>query len=339
MGLIRALFNPKRIPALLVTFDALGTLYKFRRPVATQYQHIAKECGLRTNIDVEKLDQAFKSSFKYHNDVYPNYGKKTLESPEVWWTKVVNRAFGELVQGGEAALPRGLGSALYKHFSSGAAYEPFPDVKPFLQSMAALKKQFTDPAGPIVLTGIVTNSDPRVELVLQDMGFRVGRSKSLEMGEFKLYNFEKGSRVKDYYNIANEFDVLSSSFDAGAEKPEQGIWSLATKLALPTTISRAEQELDPLTSSLERLKALTVAMESRMSPLVRIHIGDEYAKDYLGARQAGWDALLLAREGDPTGMGKNVKLVESLHEAAMVVNLIAQEFLGETHKYVKPDLR
>ncbi|KIW35693.1 uncharacterized protein PV07_02377 [Cladophialophora immunda] len=337
MGLFSALFHPKKLPMLVVTLDALGTLYNFRHPVSVQYLQVAENCGLKAKVDLQQLDRSFRSSFKHYNAAHPNYGKKTLASPEEWWTKVVNRAFGNLVEGGEATLPKDLGSALYTHFSSGAAYEPFPDVKPFLQSMAALKKQFADPEGPLVATGIVTNSDPRVRAVLQDMGFRVGPST---MPDFEsvmkthMNSLRDPSKVsfdspfRDYYSLQNDFDFLCTSYDAGAEKPQEKIWLEALRLVFPMPISRSEQNCEPASSITEAFRKVSSAIshQSDISRMLRIHIGDEYSKDYVGAVGAGWEALHLDREGSGAESANGVKVVQSLDEAAMVINLMAREY-------------
>ncbi|OAL31314.1 hypothetical protein AYO20_08224 [Fonsecaea nubica] len=325
----------------VVTLDALGTLYNFRQPVSVQYLQVAESCGLKVKVDLKQLDRSFRSSFKHYNTVHPNYGKKTLGSPEEWWTKVVNQAFGDLVEGGETALPKELGSALYKHFSSSAAYEPFADVKPFLQSMAALKKQFADPEGPLVATGIVTNSDPRVREVLQDMGFRVGPSSIPDFESVMKTHMESlrdpssnvvfASPFRDYYNPQNDFDFLCTSYDADAEKPQERIWMEAMRLVFPMPISRSEQHCEPASSITEAFRKVSSAIghQSDISRMLRIHIGDEYSKDYVGAVKTGWEALHLDRAGNSSNLGSDVKVVQSLDEAAMVVNLMAREYFGE----------
>ncbi|EXJ65747.1 uncharacterized protein A1O5_11275 [Cladophialophora psammophila CBS 110553] len=340
MGLFSALFHPKKLPMLVVTLDALGTLYNFRQPVAVQYVQVAESCGLKARVDLKKLDRSFKSSLKHYNAAHPNYGKKTLGSPEIWWTKVVNRAFGDLVEGGEVALPKDLGPALYKHFSSGAAYEPFPDVKPFLQSMASLKKQFAHPEGPLVATGIVTNSDPRVRVVLQDMGFRTGPSSIPDFESVMKTHMDSlrdpsklafDSPFKDYYNLQNDFDFLCTSYDADAEKPDEKIWLEALRLVFPMPISRSEQNCEPASSITDAFRKVSSAISHQVdiSRTLRIHIGDEYAKDYVGAIGVGWEALHLDREGGGPALRSDVKVVQSLEEAAMVVNLMAHEYFGQ----------
>ena len=320
MRLFNALFGKSvQIPTFLVTLDALGTLYKFRKPVAVQYLEVARQCGLEAKLDPKELDKAFRQSFKHHNIAYPNYGKDKLESPEEWWNLVVRQAFGQLVEGRESALPPNLGGALYKHFSSGTAYEPFPDVRPFLRSIAALKRRCTDVDGPMVLTGVVTNSDPRVRVVLQDMGFRVGPSKIPDFQDVRKFVGEQirnstglESVFRDYYNINNDFDVLSTSYDAEAEKPEAAIWTYTGSLISPTALSRGEQAFENMdTKRQDAMKVLeAVKYQNSREKRIRIHIGDEYPKDYLGATNAGWEALHLAREDNSSeAVGRDVQVV------------------------------
>lgn len=334
-----ALFPPHKIPALVVTLDALGTLYKFREPVSTQYLKIAQKCGLRANVDASELDRSFKSSYKHYNTLYPNYGKGKLQDPEVWWTKVANRTFGQIIQD---EIPPDLGAALYKHFSSREAYELYPDAQLFLHTMMALKVRYSDPDGPLLVTGVITNSDPRVRLVLEDMSISVGTgsdpldlksalSKSREMrsmGDFALpwkYN----------YDPRNVIDFLCTSYDANAEKPEPAIFGAAKKYFFTLPVSRAEQSFGHPSSGWQALSNGFKVLRYRPTTgsTMFMHIGDEYPKDYVGARRAGWRSLYLARTPPPSaGTGANVEIVSSLQEAAMAVSILAQEFFRDSVK-------
>ncbi|KAJ9608611.1 hypothetical protein H2200_006382 [Cladophialophora chaetospira] len=339
-GLLQAFTGRAGIPLLLVTFDALGTLYKFRKPVANQYLDVARQCGLKAKIDPEQLDQAFKQSFKHRNSEYPNYGKGKLDSPEIWWDLVITRAFGKAMKESKSTLPPNLGSALYKHFSSGAAYEPFPDVKPFLRSIRALKRQFRSSDGPMILTGVVTNSDPRVKAILQNMGFQVGPTRIPSYQDIpKFLMGDMGNPVfrtmyHDYYNLNNDFDIVGTSYEAGREKPDRWIWAHTELLCKPASVSRGEQNVEK-TQSLRKDAASTLqAIKYRIddSKKMCIHIGDDYEKDYLGAQKVGWDALLLAREDRLDQLGDDVKAVRSLDEVAMIVNIMANEHFEQATK-------
>ena len=118
---------------LIISFDALGDALPLPR---ARRQSIslccAKSAVLKANISAEKLKSSFRTAFKSVNAEHPNYGKETLESPEAWWTELVNRTFRDVVKGEK--LPDDLGSSLYEHFSSTAAYELYPDVQAFFSS-------------------------------------------------------------------------------------------------------------------------------------------------------------------------------------------------------------
>jgi hypothetical protein len=79
----------------------------------------------------------------------------------------------------------------------------------------------------------------------------------------------KSEAERDAY-IPVSFLTLSHS--ARAEKPAPAIFSIAKATALQIT-GWDESDTD------------------------FIHIGDDYAKDYLGAKSAGWEAILLDRDG------------------------------------------
>ncbi|EXJ85346.1 hypothetical protein A1O1_05710 [Capronia coronata CBS 617.96] len=338
----KALTNRRKVPTFVVTLDALGTLYRFREPVPSQYLKVAQRCGLSTHVDSDKLDHAFRSSFKHYNTTYPNYGKGKLRDPELWWTKLVNRAFREVVD--DEDIPQDLGASLYRHFSSGEAYELYPDVQPFLQTMRMLKDHYHDPEGPLIVTGVITNSDPRVRLVLQDFDLKVGPS-SLPQISFGQSISETATRFRnqdyqallaspfvDYFAADNDFDFLCTSYEAGSEKPDMNIWLAARQLIIPIPGSRAEQAVD--SSSSAPHKGMTECLRHEVGDTTWIHIGDEYSKDYLGAVGADLDALLLRRDQDPSSDGEdNVKSVSSLEEAAMVVSLMAQgRFAGNVDR-------
>jgi FMN phosphatase YigB (HAD superfamily) len=363
MGAFRAIFdvllNPTKVPLVslfvsatsalivqqvLVTLDALGTVYKFRKPLAHQYLQVARECGVTAKVDINKLDEAFKFAYADVNARYPNYGKghERIANPEEWWNRVVTEAFAKFVPGGKSGLPSGLGPAMYRHFSTSKAYEPFPDVGLFLESMAKLKHQYTAHDGPLILTGIITNSDPRVESVLRDMGFRLGPRTGPTFGSIKQKFREDvrdiasnsaayrdmtrrlSSPYAGLYNINNDFDLLITSYDHNEPKPSPVLWVEAEQLAKGMLFSRAEDNPDP--NDFFNVRAVKYHVDHAKK--VRIHVGDEIHKDYLGATNAEWDALHLQRHEDPEiEFDPEIQVVKSLDEAAMVVNVMANGLL------------
>ena len=72
---------------LLICFDAFGTLFTPRKPVAQQYSEVAKSFGLGGFSD-DDIAQSFKKAFKHESKTNPNYGKKTGMGAEKWWGNV-----------------------------------------------------------------------------------------------------------------------------------------------------------------------------------------------------------------------------------------------------------
>jgi hypothetical protein len=72
---------------LLLCFDAFGTLFKPRLPIAKQYAAVARECGL-DGFTTEQLQDAFKTAFSGELKAHPNYGRASGMGAEKWWTNV-----------------------------------------------------------------------------------------------------------------------------------------------------------------------------------------------------------------------------------------------------------
>jgi FMN phosphatase YigB (HAD superfamily) len=338
------------VPVFVVSLDALGTLYRFREPVAVQYLQVARSWGLSpaTKIEPQDLEKSFRTTFKHYNRTYPNYGKHKLNDPQEWWIRVINDTFVKATGLQESALPSNLGLELYKHFALRSAYELYPDSISFLKSMKAIKEQYSDPDGPIICVGVVTNSDPRVAGVLDSLRLRVGPSEHvasplrhimrqpMKMGADGSVAYPR-SPWFDAYDSGNDIDFVATSYDAGAEKPDGGIWAYAEGFIQDIAPARAEkalamaQQAHPSTSnSLNRerpsedvIKGLIERIRLVQGEVSWIHIGDEIKKDYKGAQRFGHQALHLEREDKPADEG--IHTISSLEEAAMIVNVMAQE--------------
>ena len=331
-------------PCMLITLDALGTLYRFKEPLHVQYRKIATSCGLKATYDDDDLKRSFKEAFKGQSSLFPNYGKEdtgsgALSSPQVWWEQLVRNSFSPLV--GEESLPENLGQRLYQHFSSGSAYELFPDVKPFLDVLSDLRtKKYADPEGPMLITGIVTNSDPRVRNVLNSLGVRSGHSK-LDTSASSAYEHASklatsraasgdlsfASPFQDMYNTQNDFDFLATSYETGFEKPNPQIFGAAKGLAVILPLARYERAFSQsgLLSSIRELTRVLRTSIKQVEDASWIHIGDELQKDYNAAATYGIDSLLVDRED--TVSSDKVQKISSLEEAASVISVMASERL------------
>ncbi len=336
-----------RSRGIILSFDALGTIYRFRAPVANQYLTIAQKCGLKAKVELSDLDASFKQAFKSVSKEYPNYGKDKLPDPEAWWSELVSRSFKPVVKGEE--LPLDLGRSLYQHFSSGAAYELYPDVRPFLRRLHEIRD---DPDGPTLILGIITNSDPRVKQVLESMNLKVGmsalpmRPSREEMWRESRDDAEASigtGRIRisvpwnGLWKTGSDFDFLATSYDADSEKPDPGIMFYARQMARLLNLSKVVQTLHTPKSTVGgvyRLIRTAAAHRKDVDNMAWIHVGDDYEKDIApakveteivpGIKLFKRHGIHLVREGEGTPV-EGADTVTSLTEVASIINLMVQD--------------
>lgn len=336
-------------PGLLVTLDALGTIYKFKEPIATQYIKVARDCGIQAPITEKDLMSAFKKAFREISSEYPNYGKGQLDSPRMWWKSLVNDTFRRVVP--EDEIPGHLAHELYTRFSSGAAYELYPDVLPFFWSMQQLKQQYSHPQDPAIFVGVISNGDPRVKSILQSLDLRVGVESMPKVEAYKdrasrvlgdvgphtkLQDLKDAAKSPWYnvYNPLNHVDLVVTSYEVGAEKPDPLPFLQAEVLANMNFVSKMEQLRKDWSPSIDVMKhRLEVNRQAAKFEFAKcIHIGDDYDKDYQGAIGAGYEALHLSREGEQEPGPEGTNVVTSLDEAAMAIRIMAVDNLGSSNQ-------
>lgn len=124
-----------------------------------------------------------------------------------------------------------------------------------------------EPTYSTTLIGVVSNSDPRVPSILRSLGIKV---KSYA----KSYSGDTGGKN-------GSVDFVTVSYDVGFEKPDPRIFDAA----------------------LETAKKLAGPEEKEW---VKVHIGDDYEKDFQGAKNAGWTGLIWDGETKPEQVLKNI---------------------------------
>lgn len=95
-----------------------------------------------------------------------------------------------------------------------------------------------------------------------------------------LHYGDQPKRSPPAQNEQAEFDIDFTvlSYDVGFEKPDKRIFTAAEEM-LASLLAADKQQVDS-------------------SEWSKIYVGDEYAKDVVGATQAGWKAVLIDREVD-----------------------------------------
>lgn len=174
-------------------------------------------------------------------------------------------------------MPKRFISNVIARFATRQAYNLYPDILPFLKRVQSL------PCPPIV--GVITNSDYRVPAILCSLGLRV---KTLRYGSGGGSRHDLVSiRTKTQRRgITGEITFVTTSYDAGVEKPHRAIFDAARELAGGILKEKNNKFMEG-----------RMAMEEEeLSPEKCMHIGNDLNKDYLGARDAGWQAVLLTRD-------------------------------------------
>ncbi|CDM32097.1 hypothetical protein DTO013E5_3678 [Penicillium roqueforti] len=290
---------PASSRTLLLTFDAFGTLFHPRLPVPEQYAATAHQFGLsRTAVTPDKLETAFRDTFRAQSHRYPNYGRAEAlrgqyGGPRQWWEEVIRGSFkrvlaaenGETRPGDpEEHISDRMVEALLDRFAGSEGYALFDDVLPFFRRMRKLKAAHKWSFDRIIV-GVISNSDDRVPAVLKSLGLTVGDMRadqdrsSMDLPGFEgrsINNDAAEEHVKDHAdrNLDLDIDMVITSYEAGQSKPHRLIFDVARRQAL---------------------KVARPWLTSR-TKFSSVHVGDDLKKDAQAARDAGWESYLLLRD-------------------------------------------
>ncbi|KAF4984795.1 hypothetical protein FZEAL_86 [Fusarium zealandicum] len=256
---------------LLLCFDAFGTLFRPIRPVAQQYAEVARQCGFGSFSDHE-LQSSFRSAIKQEGKKNPNYGKSTGLGATKWWTNVIHNTFTPFLKDSQP-LPRDLAPRLLHRFASKDGYDTEPNLVSTLQSLGRHKSQM---GFENVIVGVITNSDDRVPGILSSFGLNVSPLRS-----------STGIDPRTVPNQDYDIDFHCMSYDAGVEKPDELIFHAAEFMLTQVLAVRGKGVGEIIGST---------------GSWHKVYVGDDFAKDVLGAKKAGWDPVLLDAEDQFTDL-------------------------------------
>ncbi|KAL4751633.1 hypothetical protein BDW72DRAFT_91070 [Aspergillus terricola var. indicus] len=297
---------------VLLTLDAFNTLFHPRLPIPTQYAHSASAFNIA--VSPSALQSAFGASYKALSASHPNYGRELAlrgeyAGPRQWWEDVIRGCFERALAPNPTAnsargnrVPDELIRDLLERFASARGYRLYDDVVPFLKGVRAQRMKTSQGRGRKVVVGVVSNSDDRISSVIESLGVsvrdaRTGEEKTRSGGD--LPGFEEEREKEKTANPPQDqkqadIDFILTSYQVGVEKPDPLVWNVATRTALQLT-----GESD--------------AGEDEVGGWERIHIGDDYGKDYRGAVEAGWAAYYLARDAEAAAQApEGTKVITSL---------------------------
>lgn len=177
--------------------------------------------------------------------------------------QIIHNTFSPYIKPGQQ-IPSELAPKLIHRFNSNEGYTLYEDVLPLLRKLRG--HPITTSNDERVVVGVITNSDDRTSDILTSLDVRVNGLR---------YGGEIAKRDEDC-----DIDFTVLSYDVGAEKPDKRIFEAAEEMVPAVLQSRADDG----------------GIEAGSESWEKVYVGDEYAKDVVGALDAGWNAVLVDRE-------------------------------------------
>jgi putative hydrolase of the HAD superfamily len=141
-----------------IFFDAAGTLFHPREPIARSYAKVAREHG------VDLAEGAVNASFRaaFHDAVAPAFGPghpaaELRQLERDWWRNVVARTFAQL---GTFRDFDAFFDSLFRHFANPATWIADAQAETVLSQLASRKFKM----------GVISNFDYRLYAILQGLG-------------------------------------------------------------------------------------------------------------------------------------------------------------------------
>jgi FMN phosphatase YigB (HAD superfamily) len=178
--------------------------------------------------------------------------------------QVIHKTFTPLIKK-DQVLPKNLAPRLLHRFSSHEGYEAEPNLKSSLKALRS-QRHFDN-----IVIGVITNSDDRVPSVLSSFGLNVSPLR---------YGMEVKDPPSALASRHYDIDFHCMSYDVGVEKPDKLIFTAAERmLARVLSLRDGKSHID--------------ADEADVDETWRkVYVGDDYAKDVVGAVNAGWNPVL-----------------------------------------------
>ncbi|MGI0493478.1 HAD-IA family hydrolase [Alkalinema pantanalense CENA528] len=220
----------------VIFFDAVGTLFGIRGSVGASYAKIALRHGVE--VPAQTLDVEFFSAFKQAGSpAFPNVSLSEISVMEYdWWKQLVRATFD-----GAGVLPQfedfdRFFAELFTYFATAEPWELYPDTLVTL-------RQMYDRGIPL---GILSNFDSRIYAVLRLL------------------------------NLAQYFQSVTISTEAGAAKPDSRIFQIALQ-------------------------------KHGCRPEEAWHVGDSLEEDYRAAKAVGLRGIWLSRRAGLPSLSGSVR--------------------------------
>lgn len=186
---------------------------------------------------------------------------------------MIHKTFQPLA-GPTTELPKDLAPKLLNRFSSNEGYTLAPAVGSLLRTLKQQQQQYHH--CPRIIVGVITNSDDRVPGILSSLGLRVS---PLRFGS----SIDLSEVASQLYDI----DLHCMSYDVGFAKPDRRIFDAAEEMANQLLTAQEGAELGH-----------GGGRAAEAASWLKLYVGDEYEKDVVGARRAGWNPIFVGAEED-----------------------------------------
>ncbi|ODV62272.1 Dpi35p ASCRUDRAFT_20059, partial [Ascoidea rubescens DSM 1968] len=255
----------------IISFDAFGTLYTPIKPSVTQYYEIASLPYYNYHKPLAQLNKDFGVYFKYLYKKYPNYGKYSniFEHADYWWAYLIRKLFEPYV----------VSNKFLNHLLNDLtfnAYSTFDDLKYISRKLKDIDlNNYNNEIGNMekmktkdnkIIFVVISNGDPRVKLILD----------SLKLS----YKPNQNHNSQSFFNE----NFVFISYDIDLFKPDKKFFDYVLKSLISKGLI-----INYDNNNIENLQILLKSCW---------HIGDEYGKDVLGAKNAGWNAILVDRRNN-----------------------------------------
>ncbi|CAB9507576.1 Haloacid dehalogenase-like hydrolase [Seminavis robusta] len=280
--------RPVRIK--VITMDVTGTIVSFRGTLEEHYVGAAEKSGIPSSqLQHKRFGASFNQAYKECCEMHPCFGGNIMSAKE-WWRICVQRSFQLAGVEMDPHQQDVVFQRIYSTFGSHAAYESFQDAKPFLQ--------WARRSG--LVTGILSNADERYgDSILPMLG--------ITLDEVQFHCFSKDYQI---------------------EKPHSQFFQAAIRAAVPWLLANQPTKFQKEQQLLLQPKGSSVVnLDAICAPSEVLHIGNDYEKDFEGARRAGMHCVLLDRYAE------DEKAAEWKRRGAPVLKdlLDVVEFLGRSN--------
>ncbi|PWN44050.1 hypothetical protein IE81DRAFT_321708 [Ceraceosorus guamensis] len=249
----------------------------------------------------------------------PNYGYPPAD-PTRWWTQLISDMFSQsdLYEDNKHHLPtpkeleQTLAPRILQRFSSAKAYTLFDDTVPFLLALRNLKEEL--PERHRLAICIASDSDSRIISALSellDQASTHGRVPDLRP---LLGIHSSSSKGSPACSLASARPIFGH--EIGYTKPDARFFWTARNMAWPVvaTTQQEQRTSDAKADSARDGKT--------------VYVGDSHELDYIGAREAGLDALWIGRSAlapDDYAATRAQHRIESLVDVVNVLRTSYEE--------------